>query len=100
MTAQFDPLAWLEWKLNNPDEYAAEVAASAAEYAAEKAAREAARVAAEAEKKAAYNADGFFWNNLNRRYDCARCSGRGIIQHYRHVAGGVCFNCDGEGFRL
>jgi hypothetical protein len=65
----------------------------------EEADRKAAIEARRIEKKAEMNADGFFWNNIKARFDCARCSGRGIIQHYRHVSGGNCFNCDGAGHR-
>jgi hypothetical protein len=28
---------------------------------------------------------------------CHRCGGRGRLDHYRHVANGVCFACDGSG---
>jgi len=28
---------------------------------------------------------------------CWRCSGMGVIPHFSHVAGGVCFACDGAG---
>jgi membrane protein involved in colicin uptake len=90
MTAQIDPLELLNWIHDNPEAFAAEVAAGAAERAAEKAARDAAFDAADAAKKAAYAKDGFFFNNLKRRYDCARCSGRGVLQQYtepRHRAG-------------
>ena len=62
-------------------------------------ARKAAIEAHRIEKAAEMNSDGFFWNNAKLRFDCARCSGRGIIQHYRHVSGGNCFNCDGAGHR-
>ena len=67
---------------------------------AELAARKADKERQEAAKIADYKAAGFFWNNIDRRYNCARCCGRGVIRYYRHVAGGVCFNCNGEGFRL
>ena len=67
---------------------------------AEEAARKAAKEREAAAKVADYNAAGFFWSNLDRRYNCARCSGRGAMRYYRHVAGGICFNCNGEGFRL
>ena len=70
-------------------------AISEAAAADRKAATEARRV----EKAAEMKADGFFWTNTKLRFDCARCSGRGIIQHYRHVSGGNCFNCDGAGYR-
>ena len=62
-------------------------------------ARKAAIEARRIEKKSEMNADGFFWNTTKMRFDCARCSGRGISQHYRHVSGGNCFNCDGAGYR-
>ena len=28
--------------------------------------------------------------------DCPRCGGKGYIQHYQHVAEGVCFQCGGD----
>ena len=100
MTAQIDPLELLMILHENPDAFAEEDAKERKIREAEKAAYEAARDAADAAKKAAYAKDGFFFNNLKRRYDCARCSGRGVLQQYRHVSGGVCFNCNGEAYRL
>ncbi len=29
--------------------------------------------------------------------DCQRCQGTGMLQQFRHVAGGVCFTCNGTG---
>lgn len=84
----------------NPEKYEAQLAAAGAEYEAEKAARIAAEKAAEAKKVAEYKAAGFFWNNLRRHYACGRCSGTGVLRQYKHVSGGVCFNCDGEAYRL
>lgn len=100
MTNQMDPLELLYWIHDNEETFAAEAAANAVKRAAEKAAHDAALDAADAAKKAAYAADGFFFNNVRRRYDCARCSGRGVLQQYRHVSGGVCFNCNGDAYRL
>ena len=100
MTKQIDPLELLMILHENPNAFAEENAAIQAETEAKKAAYEAARDAADAAKKAAYAADGFFFNNVRRRYDCARCSGRGVLQQYRHVSGGVCFNCNGDAYRL
>ena len=96
MTAPIDLLDLLL----NPEKYEDTLNAIAEEYEAEKAARKAAEKAAEEKKIADYAAAGFFFNNLKRQYDCARCSGRGLLRQYKHVAGGVCFNCNGEGFRL
>jgi len=31
------------------------------------------------------------------RVRCRKCDGTGRIQHYRHVANGCCFACDGTG---
>lgn len=28
---------------------------------------------------------------------CPRCSGRGRMEEYHHVSGGICFKCDGSG---
>ena len=28
---------------------------------------------------------------------CARCHGRGVLPLYMHVAGGMCFECNGTG---
>jgi len=28
---------------------------------------------------------------------CERCGGAGTISAYRHIAGGICFECDGTG---
>lgn len=28
---------------------------------------------------------------------CPKCGGKGTLDHYRHVAGGVCFHCNGSG---
>lgn len=33
-----------------------------------------------------------------RRTVCPRCSGAGIIEQYRRVNGGHCFQCGGSGF--
>ena len=30
-------------------------------------------------------------------FDCGRCGGPGVIPSYRHVEGGVCFECGGNG---
>lgn len=30
---------------------------------------------------------------------CRRCSGRGIVEQYRHINGGTCFDCGGDGKR-
>lgn len=30
------------------------------------------------------------------RFDCWKCGGRGVIESYRYVEGGVCFACDGR----
>ncbi len=29
--------------------------------------------------------------------NCPRCSGRGYLPQYKHVQGGVCFRCGGDG---
>lgn len=100
MTAQMDPLELLMILHENPDAFAEEDAKERKIWEAKKAAYEAARDASDAAKKAAYAKDGFFFNNVKRRYDCARCSGRGVLQQYRHVSGGVCFNCNGDAYRL
>lgn len=28
---------------------------------------------------------------------CGKCNGSGYLEQYKHVANGVCFNCDGHG---
>ena len=33
------------------------------------------------------------------KVDCLKCSGTGNIQVFSHVAGGVCFACEGAGFK-
>lgn len=30
--------------------------------------------------------------------ECGKCGGRGHIKGYEHIAGGVCFQCDGTGY--
>lgn len=32
-----------------------------------------------------------------RNFPCPRCNGEGKMIAYRHVAGGVCFRCGGDG---
>jgi hypothetical protein len=32
------------------------------------------------------------WKNI-----CPKCDGKGYIQEYGHIAGGVCFQCNGNG---
>lgn len=35
------------------------------------------------------------------KIECSRCaSGKGIISAFRHVRGGVCFKCGGDGYTL
>lgn len=96
MTAHIDPLDLFL----NPEKYEDIFKKEAEEMEAARTARIAAEKKAEAKKVADYAAAGFFFNNIKRQYDCARCSGRGVLRQYKHVAGGVCFNCNGEGFRL
>ncbi|MEW1679218.1 hypothetical protein AB0O47_39125 [Streptomyces noursei] len=31
---------------------------------------------------------------------CGKCGGTGTLEHYRHVKGGVCFGCDGDGISM
>lgn len=35
-----------------------------------------------------------------KKIDCGKCLGRGHIEAYRGIAGGVCFACAGSGHRL
>jgi hypothetical protein len=34
---------------------------------------------------------------MAKTFDCPKCNGIGHIQGYAHIAGGVCFQCKGEG---
>jgi len=33
----------------------------------------------------------------SRYQKCGKCNGKGKIDHYHYVSGGVCFKCDGAG---
>lgn len=33
------------------------------------------------------------------RHPCPRCAGAGKISAFKHVSNGVCFACDGEGYK-
>jgi DnaJ-class molecular chaperone len=33
----------------------------------------------------------------SRYKKCGKCNGKGKIDHYHYVSGGVCFSCDGAG---
>lgn len=35
---------------------------------------------------------------MNIKATCHKCGGRGRIQGFGHVAGGICFTCQGKGF--
>lgn len=35
---------------------------------------------------------------MKAKNECGKCGGRGYIKCYEHVAGGVCFNCNGSGY--
>ena len=35
----------------------------------------------------------------NSKRICGKCGGKGSISEYGHVAGGVCFSCNGKGMR-
>jgi hypothetical protein len=86
-------------ELNGETERAARAKAAKVEADA-KAAREAAEAAATRAKRVAMGKEGFAWNNLTIRWECMKCNGRGVLQHYRHVSNGICFNCDGAGYRV
>jgi RecJ-like exonuclease len=32
--------------------------------------------------------------------ECIRCSGLGKIKKFKHVDNGICFECDGKGYKL
>jgi hypothetical protein len=34
------------------------------------------------------------------KIDCPKCEGTGFLSHYRHIANGECFHCQGKGFKL
>lgn len=34
---------------------------------------------------------------MAKTYECTKCHGTGTIGFYSHIAGGVCFQCKGEG---
>lgn len=34
------------------------------------------------------------------KFECGKCSGRGHISAYAHVAGGACFACNGRGYKI
>ncbi len=34
---------------------------------------------------------------METKTTCSRCSGKGLIPHFSHVLGGVCFRCWGSG---
>ena len=36
-------------------------------------------------------------HTTNGRAVCDRCGGKGYINAFRHISGGVCFECDGTG---
>lgn len=33
-------------------------------------------------------------------HKCARCSGKGYITEYKYYMKGVCFSCDGMGYKI
>jgi len=39
-------------------------------------------------------------NDLPVLGTCHNCQGLGILEHFGHVAGGTCFTCNGDGFKL
>jgi len=38
--------------------------------------------------------------NGTKKITCGKCNGHGIIEGYRHVVNGVCFACDGTGYKV
>jgi hypothetical protein len=34
------------------------------------------------------------------KVECMKCSGTGHIQAFNHIMGGVCFACEGKGYRM
>lgn len=39
-------------------------------------------------------------NQKNVKVTCEWCEGRGVIQNFAHVEGGMCFACRGKGYNL
>jgi len=34
------------------------------------------------------------------KVECMKCSGTGYIRAFNHVMGGVCFSCEGKGYKM
>lgn len=38
--------------------------------------------------------------NTAATYKCPKCNGSGYLSHYSGIANGVCFSCEGNGFKF
>ena len=39
----------------------------------------------------------FYLPEATRKEPCQRCNGKGILPHFSHIMGGICFRCWGIG---
>lgn len=37
---------------------------------------------------------------MNNTYKCPKCEGSGYLSQYAGIANGVCFSCEGNGFKI
>lgn len=37
---------------------------------------------------------------MTTTYKCPKCNGSGYLSHYSGIANGVCFSCEGNGFKF
>lgn len=42
----------------------------------------------------------YYLHEVKEKEPCGRCQGKGILPHFVHVVGGVCFRCWGTGEKL